>query len=203
MDGRTVGNPALLARRPARISLRGPSSERRPKERLVSAVEHPLDLRPRWRFAHDDQTARPGLPRSFEGRGELRVQIAALWQVAGLELALDESAQSRPIGGRQTTCLVVEIERIAVEPALQERTDLLSHPLNSGEDRQTNQAWPPRGEPDVPRDADLHKLRRKERWLAPADLEPDVHRAEAGERPHLYEWVLQALRTRIHDADVG
>src|SRR5712691_11088414 len=97
----------------------------------------------------------------------------------------------------------MQIERIAVQAALQERADLLGDPLDPGEHRQADQAWPTGSYMDVARDADVHEFRREEWWLSPADLKPDVHIAQTGERSRVHEWVLQALLAGVHDADIG
>src|SRR6266542_1689477 len=68
------------------------SSEGAPQEGLVSCVEHVFDLRPVGRVAHYDKTARPRLPCTLESRRELDVNVAAVRQFAGLQLALDQTA---------------------------------------------------------------------------------------------------------------
>src|SRR2546425_340289 len=97
----------------------------------------------------------------------------------------------------------MQIECIAVQTTLQERADLLGDPLDPGEHRQTDQAWPAGSNSEVARYADVDHFRREEWWLTPADLKPDVHSAESGERSRMHEWVLQALPAGVHDADIG
>jgi hypothetical protein len=53
------------------------------------------------------------------------------------------------------------------------------------------------GNLDVTWDTDLDEVRREEWRLSPADLKPDVHRADSGEGPHLHEWELQAPQTGV------
>ncbi len=191
------------SREEARPTSRSPSSERTPQERLVRLAEDTLDRRPFRRVGHDDEAARPPLPCAFEGRPELQVQIAVLRQVAGLQLALDQTAQQRPFCRGETTCVVMQVEGIAIQSALQERTDLLGDPLDPSEDRKLDQARPACAELDVAWDANLHELCGHERRFAPAQLEADIHVAESGEGAHLHEGVLQALSPWVHDPDVG
>jgi len=83
------------------------------------------------------------------------MEVAALRKVAALQLALDETAQECPITTRQAPRVVIQVERVAIKTTLQESADLFSDPLDSRDHTQSNEAWPSRGDLNVPRDADI------------------------------------------------
>src|SRR5439155_24833837 len=63
----------------------------------------------------------------------------------------------------------MQIERIAVQTALQERADLLGDPLDPGEYRQADQAWPAGNNSDVARYAHVHSRHFASRSLSSRD----------------------------------
>ncbi len=71
---------------------------------------------------------------------------------------MDEVAKSSSPLNRQAPCVMVQVERVAIEPTFQEGPNLLGEPFGPGEHRQPDQSRPARSDLNVARDTDIYRF---------------------------------------------